>query len=991
MRVKVKLFGIPAVTVENRNINFAFKKAEVLFYYMVLKREATRDELINLLWQGHEDDVARKNLRNAIYSVKKAFGFDVFISNNKSTLALNPAIILECDVLNLVNSNKLNEYNGEFLEGINIKECVAFEEWLLSKRQEISEMYIKRLYKFIEEALKSKDIKNAEEYTKKIIEIDEFDEKALRILMQIYYKKGETKKAVEIYNNFKQKLYKELGVLPDAKTISLYERLTKTRLKEEEKFFYGRDFEISKILDNFNKFMSDLQYKNIFIIGEAGIGKSRLTEEFLQRCEHELSFVKANCFAVEESYILKVWGDVLTGLSEYISNEYIPKSWKNILSSYFPSLAGIFETGENINFDANRYKLLEEIIIELISTIANKHKLIIILEDVHWMDDVSLSILKKIMLSKKNIFFILNSRYDKKINEFCARVTRYDRMEKIELTRFTREESWDFVQKALNGLEISHEVLNNIYTETEGNTFFIVEYINLIRNNLDVSYLNTRLQEILNSRFIDISIEGKKLLNIISMFYDEAPLNYIIKLVELDEETLLETLEELVAKFIIIEVNDKNLGYKFSHQKLREFVYCNLSNAKKRIMHGRIALLMEEKLTGDRTDFYLYSGLIYHFERAGEIKKALKYKMKNITELLNFSNELFPEVPYEEKLLEECNSKSIYSKLDEINNQLTEIKENSKDYKWLCAFFSYVRGRLLIWEGEYERGIDDIKNSIELTKELGDEILELKAIRQIIYYSIQVHDVESMTKYVEDGIRIANKLKNKKELAILFRLKGLNLIMQEKFNRAEEVIKHSLMIFESLNNKEAKYHFNIAASLNYLGNIRRLNTDFKSALNYYDKAIEICSRIKTNVGLTVFLTNAGQVSYELGDYVRAKDYLKRAVDLYKKSDAHWLRPIAEGYFSLTLIKEGRYEESLKYLKMADVDAQKLKSPFENGIVLRVKAEIKRNMDNNARLNYVFKEYLKEDLYYYSSLGEELLSKVKERYQVDILRALSRGV
>jgi len=984
--VRVKLFGSPLVTFNNKTITFPFKKAEALFYYMLLKRDATREELISLFWADQDEETGRKNLRNAIYSVKKAFNIEVFISYGKSNLTLNPELNINCDVINFLNSDSIEEYKGDFLEGFCIKDCEPFEEFVMQKREELKEIYKKRLYYKINLFIKEHKINEAKDYAKKILLVDEFDERAIRILMQVYAKNGEINKAVELYKNFQEKLSRELGITPETKTKNLYDKIILER-KEEKKFFYGRDLEYSKLLQNFSSFTDGSNFKNILIVGEAGIGKTRLVEEFVDSFKG-CKIIKVNCYAAEESYILKPWGDILNSLGEELKMEDIPRSWKIALSSFFPSLEKVFKIDEAINYDTNKYKLIEEIVMSIILNLSNKHKLLFIFEDLHWMDNISLSILKKLLtIDRKNLSFFLTARYDKKINNFYSEIVKYDRIEKIELLRFNKEDTKNFVLKALSQ-EVPDEILQNIYIETEGNTFFIVEYVNLLKNGKNLESFNVKLKEILNTRFLGISKGAQRVLDIISMFYDKAPYEYIKLLSNMEDDELLDILDELIYKFILTETKKEDIFYKFTHQKLRDFVYENLSEAKKRILHLKIANLIEAKLKGDKKDAYYYEGLIYHFEGAGERLKAVKYKLKNLCEYLNYTNELFPEGS-DIKSFDKEGQKTIFKKLDEIEEDLEKIKSSDEEYPRLLLLFCYLKGRYYIWEGEYTKGTSFIQRAIEISRHLKDDEMLLKSLRQMINYTIQVHDVEAMGEYIDESFKIATKHKNKKEIAVLLRLKGLNYIMHEKFERAEDSLKHSLMILEGLNNDGSQV-LNIAAALNYLGNIKRLNVDFKGALIYYNQAIEMCLNSKIMTGITVFLTNAGHASYEMGDYLKARDYLTRAVEIYEKIDAYWLRSVAEGYLSLTLIKQGKYQSAMEHLKRADTFVQKLKSPYENGILLRIKAEIKNNMEYNERVRREFEDFLKEDLEFYCKEGIRLLEKVRENYQVDILKTFLKS-
>ena len=82
--LNAKLFGTPAVSVDGREITLPYKKADALLYYLILKRKTTRSELIGLLYEDTDSATALKNLRHAIYTIRKAFAFDPFVPGQRS-------------------------------------------------------------------------------------------------------------------------------------------------------------------------------------------------------------------------------------------------------------------------------------------------------------------------------------------------------------------------------------------------------------------------------------------------------------------------------------------------------------------------------------------------------------------------------------------------------------------------------------------------------------------------------------------------------------------------------------------------------------------------------------------------------------------------------------------------------------------------------------------------------------------------------------------
>ena len=224
--INAKLFGIPEVLKDEEKVYFSYRKAEALFYYLLTKKQVSREVVVNLLWGNINEDVAKKNLRNAVYSIKKVFNEEVIISPKRSLLMLNPKIQFHSDIYKFLDKNKnFKSYEGDFLEGFYVKDADGFEEWMIQTREQFKEEYVAILTICIEKFMKEKDINNAKACCKKLLYIDDFNEEGYRVLMTIYMEEGKYGKAVYIYNVLKEKFKKELGVSPDEKTEQLYKEI----------------------------------------------------------------------------------------------------------------------------------------------------------------------------------------------------------------------------------------------------------------------------------------------------------------------------------------------------------------------------------------------------------------------------------------------------------------------------------------------------------------------------------------------------------------------------------------------------------------------------------------------------------------------------------------------------------------------------------------------------------------------------------------------
>ena len=127
-KIQVKLFGTPEVLVNKEMVVFPLKKAAALLFYLVVNKQATRDELATLLWGEYNDRTAKKYLRNAIYIVRKACGVDVLISPQTQVVMINPSVKLESDMdfFSLDHLKGIQKYMGEFLQGFWVNDAENF-------------------------------------------------------------------------------------------------------------------------------------------------------------------------------------------------------------------------------------------------------------------------------------------------------------------------------------------------------------------------------------------------------------------------------------------------------------------------------------------------------------------------------------------------------------------------------------------------------------------------------------------------------------------------------------------------------------------------------------------------------------------------------------------------------------------------------------------------------------------------------------------------
>lgn len=1016
MKIACRLFGTPEVLKDGEPIIFPYKKAEALFYFLVVKRQCFRDTLVDMLWGAVDEEVAKKSLRNAVYIINKAFNADVLVSPKRAIVMLNPEITFETDVSLFMDScdgRDIRVYTGELLEGFLVKDAEGFDRWLLSSRNLYRDTYISKLQKRIQLLMKEKKLEELEWHCKRLIEADEFNEKAYRIMMNTYRKLGQYERCMDVYNQLAKLLKEELSITPDIKTNELLGEIVKERSErqavvknEEKEFFYGRETETSFLSSNYDRFFTGKSGVSVIIEGEAGIGKSFLVSRHLSHIKDSGVFIlEANCCLIEENYPLKPWHDILLQLSALIEEEHIniPVALQRILSQTFPGFE-VKEEGAAGNIaesiDMYSYVVLEKALLEIFKAISCKKRVVLLFEDIHWMDAMSLKLMQHLLMEDKNHSMLFISTIRKgnkpKLEAFISDPKVRSLVEFMELPRFDREETIELARGAMPDLKLTEELGSVLYEETEGIPFFIAEFLNNLRHNQKTDLLSQKVQDILKSRFLNVSEEGKKVLNILSCFFNEVLLEELLIVSEKSELELLDILGELEEKNLLKEVGEtRNVAFVFTHQKLREYIYSQLSGSKKKILHSRIARLLEGNLKGDRRDCILYSRLIHHYRTAGNRLAALNYTIKNLEYYLCLNQEIFPvfsEDNLPKMTLVEMSEEQRQKELLQVQGMIEDIRYeegNSRELDKVELSYMHMIGRGYVWSGQYRKGLAAIRRMIDRALVLGECSFALKGYRQMIYFAINTCNVKLMESHIEEAIKAAEKCQLKGELAILTRLKGVHRVMDGRFAEAEEILKQSIEMFEQLEEKDS-YLLNIAAAYNFIGECKRRSRKFSHAMPYYDMAIAICKEKGLERGLPVINTYAGQTAYDMKDYKRAKAYLTQAIEVHNKLNTLWERSTAYGYMAMLMARERSFDEAKNCLKSAQTYANLVKSPYEKALLHRAQGEIRRLMESDPELMEAFSGILDKSVGEYCDTGLRFMKRAKNCYESDIMTDLRKA-
>jgi DNA-binding SARP family transcriptional activator len=242
--LRIKLLGTFLIASDHMPLtSVEVPRLQSLLAYLILHRGVpqSRTRLASLLWPDSTEEQAHTNLRNLLYKLRKALpDSDHYLVVNRHMLMWQNDDTWTMDVLEFEQSVSLAEqaefvqdhamlrralekaielYRGDLLPG-------CYDEWILSERDRLSQMYLEVLEKLLYLQESKGDFQAAIRIAQRLLREDPVQEASYRHLMRLYTASGNRAAAMRIYQNCVAVLKRELAVEPSPETRRVYVQLT---------------------------------------------------------------------------------------------------------------------------------------------------------------------------------------------------------------------------------------------------------------------------------------------------------------------------------------------------------------------------------------------------------------------------------------------------------------------------------------------------------------------------------------------------------------------------------------------------------------------------------------------------------------------------------------------------------------------------------------------------------------------------------------------
>jgi len=637
------------------------RKTQALLAYLASPPGTThsRDKLASLLWGDCPQQQARSHLRGSLFVLRRALA-----SADPPALALaGDAVTLNAGAVDVDTvvfarlaqakdagalARAVELYRGNLLEGLAFRGA-PFEDWLMAERERLRELAVDALAKLLAHQQRSAaPIETALQTALRLVALDPLQEPVHRTLMRLYARLGRRGAALRHYQLCVGVLQRELGVEPEADTRQLYQEILRSRAVPEaitelttsggsppfatlrrrsltlavDSPLIGRDQEIARLRTMLADAASG-QGGVVLFIGEAGVGKTRLVAELASetiKMNGRLLIGRAH----ESEQILPFgpWVDALQigqvqGSATRL--EVLPLPMRRQLGRLLPELGP--DDGDAAA--PPDYLKLFEAVAMLLRHIAEQQPAVLVLEDLHWADEMSVRLLAFIArrLGASRLLLIVTAREEDLVDapmllRTLDELKREPHVATLTLAPLSRADTVQLVQSlSRQGSEeaVVTRLSEQVWSTSEGNPLVVIEAMRAaaqeaLSPELAVLSLPERVRDIVGRQIDRLDDWSRELVALASVIGRDFEFALLQRVSGVEEEETARGVEELTRRRLLQSVGER---LDFTHDRVREVVYSRILAPRRKILHRRVAEALTTLYAGSVESHHLALGLHY--------------------------------------------------------------------------------------------------------------------------------------------------------------------------------------------------------------------------------------------------------------------------------------------------------------------------------------------------------------------------------------------
>jgi DNA-binding SARP family transcriptional activator len=473
-------------------------------------------------------------------------------------------------------------------------------------------------------------------------------------LMLALYRSGRQAEALDAYAEARGTLVEQLGLEPGAELRELHRAI----LQQDPRIdpvaapdptvatprgtFVGRERELSALVGALDDAFAG-RGRLALLVGEPGIGKSRLAEELIAHARARGARVLiGRCWEAGGAPAYWPWVQSL--------RTYVRETDASVLHSWLGDgaadlvqiLPGLREKFPDLpdrpvpESEGARFRLFDAVA-ELVRAASRDQPTVLVLDDLHAADAPSLLLLRFFARQLAASRVLLLGAYRDvdpipggPLTEMLAEVAREPVTQRLALGGLSEDEVAEYVELTAAD-SASAELVAALADQTDGNPLFVGEIVRLlaVEGAAPGSTAEVRLEipqsvrDVIARRLTHLSEECNRVLSLASVLGREFVLDALGRMADVSDDELLETLDEAMRARVVVDVPGVRGRLRFAHVLIRDTLYEGLTTARRVQLH-RLALDLLEALYGDEREPHL-AELGHHAVAGSDFDKGLSY------------------------------------------------------------------------------------------------------------------------------------------------------------------------------------------------------------------------------------------------------------------------------------------------------------------------------------------------------------------------------
>ena len=599
--------------------------AGALYVAVEGSRSIGREQMAGLLWPDLSEERATHALRQVLYKLR-AQGVMLDGDADRVTLPAGAVTTDYDDLLAPSASCPVNEMltriPGGFLPGYVPTVSRPFAEWVEAHRERVNSVLRRQLVSGISALRGAGDWPATQALAQRCLELDPLNEEATLAFAEAMAMDGSKARAIMIIDRYMN----EIG--PRARELHLPATMLRKRISElyplppvieRDPPHTGREVEMEK-LDAALKDARQGRGSAFVISGPPGIGKTRLVTEFTRAAQLQgLRIARSSMGQHDDHRPLGAWSDLVPLMQRMpgalgCDPESLP--YLTRLTTYDSKQTTPSPETQDAEYLFARIRLA---ILDLVAAVASESCVILLIEDVHWMDEWSWDVMSALTKRLEKIgVLILMTRRDG--DAVATSVPTDAVLYGMPLGPLDDARCRKLLGAVGPGSRITDEEFVEWCVRTcGGNPYFLIELGRRASKTDGRFQAPPSLTRLIAERFLDVAPLSRRLLQAAAVLGKNSTLARIERVLDERRVSLLDSLDELVRHSLILSDGERVIC---RHDLLGMSALSEISALALTLLHRHAAMALGDEINDASTPAHLWD-CAQHWEAAGERVQAI--------------------------------------------------------------------------------------------------------------------------------------------------------------------------------------------------------------------------------------------------------------------------------------------------------------------------------------------------------------------------------